>query len=123
VTLGVEPKVGLGVNHYEASVQTVDLRDSPFPPVVDDGVTVSRLSKDNASATFDLQTYATVHVNHWLNLRVGWTYTWMGEIARANDVIFYNDRGIGNPPAIATRAKSRNLWLSTFTVGGEIVLP
>lgn len=123
VTLGVEPKVGLGFNHYEASVRTADLRDSPFPPVVDDGVTSSRLSKDNATAIFDLQTYATVHVNHWFNLRVGWTYTWMGDIARANDVIFYNDRGIGNPPAISTRAKSSNLWMSTFNVGGEIVLP
>lgn len=123
VTLGVEPKVGLGINHYEASVQTVDLRDSPFPPVVDDGVTNSRLSKDNAMATFDLQTYATVHVNHWFNLRVGWTYTWLGEIARANDVIFYNDLGTASPPAISTRAKSDNLWLSTFTIGGEIVLP
>lgn len=123
VTLGVEPKVGLGINHYEATVQTANLRDSPFPPIVDDGVVTSRLAKDNATATFDLQTYADIHVNHWLNLRVGWTFTWLDQIARANDVIYYNDNGVAFPPAISTRANSRGLWMSSITVGGEIVLP
>ena len=123
VTLGVEPKVGVGINHYEATVQTVDLRDSPFAPIVDDGVTVSRLSKDNTSPTFDMQTYANIHVNHWFNLRVGWTFTWLGEIARADDIIYYNDLGIAAPPAVGTRANSSNVWTSSFTIGGEIVLP
>jgi Putative beta barrel porin-7 (BBP7) len=123
VTLGVEPKVGVGINHYDATVQTVDLRDSPFPPVVDDGVTTSHLRKDNAATTFDLRTYATVHLNNWFNVRVGWTFVWLGGVARANNVIYYNDLGTSVPPAVGTRSNPSNLWGSSFTIGGEVVLP
>ena len=46
-TLGVEPKAGLGMNHYEGTVRTVDLRDSPFVPIHDDGVVTSNIQEEH----------------------------------------------------------------------------
>jgi hypothetical protein len=122
-TLGVEPRLTLGVNHYEATVRTEDLRDSPFPPIQDDGVVTTNITRDLFSTIFDLQLYAKVHLNEFVNLRVGYSYTWLGNISRAHSNIYYNDNGTAFPPAVVVRSNEDNLWMSSFTIGGEIILP
>ena len=122
-TLGVEPKVALALNHYEATVSTFDLRDSPFDPVVDDGITKSVESQNLLAPYFDLSLYAKVHLSQSFHLRVGWNYTMFTNMSRADDNIFYNDNGIENPPAVTARGSEESLGVSTFTLGGEFILP
>jgi len=123
-TLGVEPKLALGVNHYEATVRTADLRDSgPYPPLVDDGVVTTNARRDVFSPIFDLQLYAKIHLNDSIRLRVGWSYTWMGNTSRADRNIYYNDLGTAFPPAVVVRPNETSQWVSAITVGGEIILP
>lgn len=122
-SLGVEPKFTMGVNHYEATVRTADLRDSPFPPIQDDGIVTTSLNRDVFSPVFDLQLYGKIHITDAFHLRVGYSYTWLGNIARAQSSVYYNDNGLANPPAVVVKADDRDLWMSSFTIGGEIILP
>ena len=122
-TLGVEPKAGLGLNRYEGTVRTVDLRDSPFLPIHDDGVVTSNIKKNTFSGVFDLQLYAKVHLSESCRVRVGWSYMYMGNVARADSIIHYNDLGLNQPPAVVAKKDDQSIWVSTFTIGGEIILP
>lgn len=121
--LGVEPKFSMGVNHYEATVRTNNLRDSPFPPVVDDGLVITHQKKDQFATIFDLNLYGKVRLNDWFSVRAGWNYLWFGSISRADQNIYYNDLGIANPPAVVARSRDRQLWMSGINVGMEVVLP
>lgn len=122
-TLGVEPKLAVALNHYQATVNTFDLRDSPYDPVVDDGATKSIETQNLVAPYFDLNLYAKIHLTQSIHLRVGWNYTVFSNISRADDNIFYNDNGIGNPPAVTARGEEESLGVSSFTLGGEIILP
>jgi hypothetical protein len=122
-TLGCEPKVALGLNHYEATVSTFDLRDSPYDPIVDDGITKNVESQNILAPYFDLSLFAKVHLSQSFHLRVAWNYTMFTNMSRADDNIFYNDNGIANPPAITARGEEEFLGVSTFSVGGELILP
>jgi hypothetical protein len=122
-TLGIEPKVALGVNHYEARVSTNNLRDSPYPPIVDDGLTESKETQNIVAPYFDWSMYAKVHLSQSFHLRAGWNFTWFSNISRADDNIYYNDNGIANPPAVRARAEEESLSVSTFSFGGDWILP
>lgn len=122
-TLGLEPKVALGYNHYEGRVSTSDLRDSPYPPIADDGVTENKETDNAVAPYFDFNMYAKVHLSESLYLRVGWNYTMFTNMSRAADNIYYNDNGIANPPAVGARLDEEALGVSTFTLGGEYILP
>ncbi|MFO1092325.1 MAG: BBP7 family outer membrane beta-barrel protein [Planctomycetaceae bacterium] len=122
-TLGAEPKVGLGWNHARARVKTIDLRDSPFPPVVDDGLTTSTETRNLLTPFFDFGVYGKIHLNQSFHLRIGWNYTLLSNMSRADNNIYYNDNGTANPPAVRARMSYENLWLSSFSIGGEWILP
>ncbi|MFG0334425.1 MAG: BBP7 family outer membrane beta-barrel protein, partial [Maioricimonas sp. JB049] len=122
-TLGVEPKVTFGANYYQAEVMTNNLRNSTFPVVVDDPATRSSVDKTEFAPTFDLGVYGKLHLTDYFHLRVGYTFVWMGNIARADRVIYYNDLGTGNPPAVAARADTTDMWLQALTIGGEFRFP
>jgi hypothetical protein len=122
-TLGFEPKAALGYNHYEARVSTNNLRTSPYDPVVTDGLTESKETQNLVAPYLDFNMYAKVHVSQSLHLRVGWSYTMFTNMSRADDNIYYNDNGIGNPPAVRARAEEETLGVATFSLGGEFLLP
>lgn len=129
-TIGVEPKIGLGGNWIDARVSTMDLRDTPtdpdIPPVlpaVDDGATLDQRSYERFAATLDVGVYAKWHVNSWLDLKVGYNFYWMSDIARADRSIYYNDLGILNPPAVGVKEDTTEIWVQGISVGGTISLP
>jgi hypothetical protein len=122
-TLGVEPKVALGYNHIESRVSTSDLRDSPYVPIVDDGDTSSKSTRDIIAPYFSVGAYAKVHVSQSLHLRVGIDYTMFTNMSRADSNIYYNDNGLANPPAVRARTEDETLGVSTFSLGGEYILP
>lgn len=123
VTLGIEPKVALGYNHYEARVSTNNLRTSPYDPIVTDGLTESTETQNLLAPYADFAMYAKVHVNESLHIRVGWNYTMFTNMSRADDNIYYNDLGTANPPAVRARAEEEALGVGTFSLGGEYILP
>jgi len=122
-TLGAEPKVGVGVNNIHSRVRTIDLRDSPYPPVVDDGSTQSNATRNLLSPYFDFGVYGKIHLSQSLHVRVGWNYSLFSNMSRADNNIFYNDNGIANPPAVGARVSYENIVITTFSVGGEYILP
>ena len=123
LTLGMENKFGLGWNHYDAEVRTVDLRDSPVAPIQDDGIVRSSDSHDQLAPIYELQLYGSVHLNDSLRLRAGWSWTYIGNVSRADENIYYNDLGTANPPGVVARGRDETVWFSTFNIGGEFILP
>jgi hypothetical protein len=119
--VGIEPKVTLGANTYFAQVETNNLRD--FDGVQDDGRVKTTLRDTNFSPTFDVGVYARANLNDWLSLQVGYNFLWMSNIARADQVVYYNDTGLVNPPAVVVRPAEESLWMQGISVGGQILLP
>jgi hypothetical protein len=122
-TLGIEPKLAVAYNHYEARVSTNNLRTSPYPPVVTDGLTESKETQNLVAPYADFSMYAKVHLSQSLHLRVGWGYTLFTNMSRADDNIYYNDNGLANPPAVRARAEEEALGVATFSLGGEYIFP
>lgn len=117
-TIGVEPKVALGVNQYEAQVETRNLRD--FDGVQDDGTRRTELRDSLFCPTFDVGFYARFHLTDWFSLNVGYNLIWMANIARADEVVRYNDEGLANPPAVVVKPFTESLWMQGISVGGQI---
>ena len=122
VTLGVEPRAILGVNNYSTRVQTSNLRDSALNPLLDDGVTTSRYSKNSFWPAFDLGVNARIHVTDYATIRVGYNLLVMSNIARGPDAIYYNDNGILNPPAIVAKDSQNDVLIHGLSVGLEMQL-
>ena len=87
------------------------------------GITKSVETQNLLAPYFDLNLYAKVHLSQSCHLRVGWNYTLFTNMSRADSNIFYNDTGIANPPAVTARGGEEALGVSTFSLGGEILLP
>lgn len=93
VTLGAEPKVGFGLNSFDADVTTFRLR-SPGDPRVR-----SSESGNHFSPIFDLSLYARLHLRQNFTLSVGRQFLYASGISRPAENIFYNDLGTGSPNA------------------------
>lgn len=119
-TIGVAPKVAMGSNSIRTNVFTSDLRDSDLSLTTDDGIT--SVSKSNVifGSTIDLNAYLKVHVNEWLSLTGSVYYWYMPTVARASNVIVYDDQGIDVPSAFHPRIKTNSLSVQGFTLGAEI---
>lgn len=121
--LGLEPKIAFGQNDVRSKVITANLRDSPLPPIVDDGVVVSELKRSYFSPSFDLGVYARVNVTDWCSFHIGYNVMWVKDIARADDAVYYNDRGLANPPAVVVRSSREDLWTRGLSIGGQLTWP
>lgn len=122
VTLGVEPRAILGVNNYSTAVTTVDLRNSPLDPALDDGTVSTKHSGNKFWPGFDLGVNATIHVTEYASLRVGYNLLVMANVARAPDAIYYNDNGLLNPPAVVAKGSSNEVLIHGLSVGLEMKL-
>lgn len=119
-TLGFSPKFAMGSNSIQTSAFTSDLRDSAIDDTVDD--VTSRNGKSNVifGTNLDLNSYVKIHVNPWLSLTGGAYFWYMPNVARANQVLVYDDNGIDEPPAFRTKIKTSGMSVHGFTVGAEI---
>jgi hypothetical protein len=135
VTVGMTPKVALGANTYSAYVETRDLRDSPdlrdpddpseslIPNPQDDGYVLTEVRKTRWSPGFDVGMYARFNLTDWASVQVGYNFMWMHNIARADEVIYYNDTGLNNPPGVVVQQAHEDLWLQGISIGGQLTLP
>lgn len=135
LTLGMTPKIALGANRYTAYVETRDLRDSPdlrdptdpatslLPNPQDDGFVLTGVKKTKWSPGFDFGAYARLNLTDWASVQVGYNFQWMHNIARADEVIFYNDTGLEDAPAVVVQQAREDLWLQGISIGGQLTLP
>ncbi|WP_437205289.1 BBP7 family outer membrane beta-barrel protein [Planctomicrobium sp. SH664] len=135
-TLGVDPKIAFGTNSTRNRVVTSDVRDPGDPAVILDPVNAvddpfrSVTNRDEVifAPTFDLSLYGTVNLTEWLKLRMGWNLIWLGGIQSADRGILFNEVTNPLPPPATTadvvaRRGISDRVISSFTVGGEILLP
>ena len=113
LTLGVAPKVAMGVNTYDADVSTNHLR-SPGDPAVSTSKSGTRFT-----TVGDLSVYARINVRENFSLNVGYQLFVAGGMSRPANNIRYNDNGPSQPAAIVVDPSFRNMVWQGLTVGGE----
>lgn len=127
-TIGVQEKFALGSNQVNGDVITSNLREpGTIPGSLDDPeLTTSSDRRVVVAPTFDLDVYAKVRMNQWLNFRVSYSLIVMGNLGVADQSIRFNEvtnGSGGTDPAVISRLGFGHRVVSALTVGGEIVLP
>jgi hypothetical protein len=120
--LTFEPRAILGANHYLNVVQTENLRDSVSPNVVADGTVRSSNKGVMFWPALDMGLRASIHLTEYASLTVGYNLFFTGNINRAPYATYYNDNGIGNPPAVVARRSTDQLLMHGLTVGMEFFI-
>lgn len=113
-TVGIEPKIGLNLNSYSASVATNNLRQEadPYVKTKEDGTIFSPVA--------ELRAYLRVNVTENFSVFGGYDWFYIGNATRPYDNIYYNDNGLSQPPAIVVDTKHRDLMIHGLMVGGEL---
>lgn len=114
LTVGVQPKFGLGVNQYRGTVFTEALRS------VGDPRTLTTESGERLSASGELAVYGKLHINKHVSLNVGYTFLFVDNVTRAHNSILYNDNGQNQDPAIVANPAFDLMYYQGLNVGGEI---
>ncbi len=114
LTLGVQPKFGMGVNQYRGSVYTEQLRS------VGDDPTRTTESGEKLSVNGELAVYGKLHINKHVSMTVGYTFLFADNVTRAHNSIYYNDNGQSEPPAVVSKPGFDLMYYQGLNVGGEI---
>ena len=114
LTLGVQPKFGMGVNQYRGSVYTEQLRS------VGDDPTRTTESGEKLSVNGELAVYGKLHINKHVSMTVGYTFLFADNVSRAHNSIYYNDNGQSEPPAVVSKPGFDLMYYQGLNVGGEI---
>ena len=135
LAVGATPKLALGANNYVATVETRDLRDSPdlrdpANPATsllgnpqDDGRVFTEVRRTHWAPAFDLNLHARVNLTDWASVHVGYNLIWMHNLARADNIVYYNDTGLTNAPGVVVQQSREDLWMKGISIGGQILLP
>lgn len=138
LTLGVEPKVALGLGLIRSRVTTSNAREpgnlSVFLNnpnlVIDDPDSTTEFDRElDFAPSAELNLYAKYDVTSWLKLRVGYNLTWMGRVGVADASIQYNTFSAVDPTLtpdtldIGLNQRVNDRYISGITIGGEIVFP
>lgn len=117
-TVGVEPKLGVTFNSYQAEVETVNLRGS------EDGVFTTKDRSTDFSPSFELQAYARLKLNEYCALTASANYLYIYKTARPANVIDYGDNGdFPVPPGVVVDTDLKDIWFHGVSGGLEITLP
>lgn len=116
VTLGVAPKLALGVNHAEALVSTSQLLRAN-----DTATLTTRDSWEDFAAVLDLGVYAKINLRDWCRATVGYQVMYSDTVAHAPDVLDF--RVSSTNPAIGVQQRTEDLLIQGVTVGLEIFYP
>jgi hypothetical protein len=112
-TLGIEPKLGLGVNVYETMASTERLR-SPGDPL-----TMSSSEGERLAAVGELSLYGRVHLSRQFTFSLGYSFIFVDQFSRAFSSLNYNDNGPSNPAAIVTSPTFDMFYIQGINVSGE----
>jgi hypothetical protein len=146
VTLGVQPKVMLGLNTYRANLETENvlrpgsaIQGTPTSEAEFLGLGDVNQTLSDRTTTFgvlgDLEVYSRVRLTSCLHAFVGYNLMWAGQITRPGDNIVYNARTVTIDPDLdpndtdtATRldsdfkldVKYSGALIQGLTVGAEL---
>lgn len=114
LTIGVEPRLLIGINRHDDSVYTEEIYDPAEAP--------NRTGEEATDfvAGFELQAYGKVHCTERFTLFAGYNLLFLSDVARPLNMIRYNDAGLANPPDIVYQKDREQLFSQGFTVGGEL---
>ncbi len=147
-TLGVEPKVGMGLNWVRGQVTANNVRAPgdigllvpAASTITDNGQIVTTKSNEvEFSATFDLGLYANIHLHDRIKLRVGYDLMYLANMGVADNQIKYNENAVTvtvvdpiDPTIITMTTTStadvrhvkglQSRALTALSIGGEIIL-
>ena len=99
-TLGVQPKVMMGLNSYKADLATVNILS---PDDLDQNL---KENKSTFGVIGDLEAYTKLHLTEHLSLNVGYNLMWTGIVTRPYDNVIYNARTIETPNGDGTVTNS-----------------
>jgi hypothetical protein len=117
-TLGVQPKLMLGMNTYKAAIQTQNIL-SPTD------INQNLMRKDTTFGVIgDLEVYSKIHVRPHFNILVGYNLMWTGLVTRPAENIVYNVSGAvggaGRQSDFGLDVDYSGLLLQGLSVGGEL---
>ncbi len=114
LTLGIEPRLLMGINRHDDSVYTEQIYSPLEAP---------RLTGEEStdfSAGFELQAYGKVHLGERFTLFAGYNLLFLSDVTRPLNMILYNDAGLTNPPDISYQKDRQSMFTHGLTVGGEL---
>ncbi len=138
LTLGVEPKVALGLGLIRSRVKTQNAREpgdlssilNDPNLLIDDPASTTDFDRElDFAPSAELNVYAKCDVTEWFKLRVGYNLTWMGRVGAADTSIRYNTISAADPTMnpdtldFGVKQNVNNRIISGLTIGGEILLP
>ncbi|MDA7527449.1 BBP7 family outer membrane beta-barrel protein [Planctomicrobium sp.] len=138
LTVGVEPKVAIGLGLIRAQVDTSNVREpgdlssilgDPNLEIDDPESTTDFDRELDFAPSAELNLYAKYDVSTWLRLKVGYNLTWLGRVGAADKSIRYNTMAAADPTMMpnsldfGVTPKVVNRYVSAFTIGGEIIFP
>ncbi len=105
-TLGAQPKVMLGMNSYDANLETENVLAPVGLPNVNT-IEVNQsigANKTTFGVIGDLEVYSKLHVTEHLTLQVGYNLMWVGNLTRPYSNIVYNAKTVQtqNPDGTVT---------------------
>ena len=112
-TVGIEPKFGLNLNSYRASVATDNLRQlaDPYVETEEDGTIFSMVGQ--------LRAYLRVNLSKNFSVFGGYDWFYLSDVTRPYDNIYYNDNGLNQLPGIVVDTKHRDMMIHGLMIGGE----
>ncbi|MBM83271.1 MAG: hypothetical protein CMJ78_22145 [Planctomycetaceae bacterium] len=113
VSFGLEPKVGMGVNVFDANVNVIQLR-SPADPTI-----FSEDADEKFSPYGNLTAYLRWHLSQNVSFYLGYDFLWLAKVSRPFANINYNDNGSQNDAAIVVDPGFDNMTIQGVTVGAE----
>ncbi len=115
LSLGIEPKVLLGINRHQDSVRTSQIFDAANPNTFD-----TNEDTDFAPA-FNLPATAKLHLSQNFSLFAGYELLWLSNATRATEQIVYDSGPLPTDPSQIRLKKHREpVYAHGFMVGGEL---
>lgn len=137
-TVGIEPKVAFGLGLIRARVKTSNAREpgnlsailNDPNLIIDDPESTDDFDRElDFAPSAELNLYAKYDVSDWLRLKFGYNITWLGRVGAADASIRYNSISAADPTLtpdtldFGVNPKTKNRYITGFTVGGEIIFP
>jgi hypothetical protein len=114
LSLGLEPKVLLGINRHQDSVRTSQIFDAANPN------TLSTNEDTDFAPAFNIPATAKLHVNENFSLFAGYELLWLSNASRATEHIVYDSGPLATDPSQIRVKKHREVvYAHGFMVGGE----
>lgn len=121
LTLGLEPKLTLGINRMSNRVTTSQIFATGVDPITLLPLEPDQLSKDHLSRfspMIDLASYARLNLSENLQLSFGYQFTAIANVSQSERNIVWNSSStLTDPPLIRVQRSHSTFWMSGINLG------